>query len=141
MAAATAFTGARADRTFTIDEFTGFVANLPIPYFRAQNKMMICNLAPWAALLSVTDTNGQPIFNADMNINEMTLPKFGLKVALEPGAESHNTAGHYPFIVGDLSCHAVRYAGPVRIAFSDEYGFSKDPVSYTHLTLPTIPLV
>ena len=128
-AAATAFTGARNARTFTIDTFTNFLTNLNIEYFRSPNLRLIVGLAAWGNLLSVTDTNGQPIFNADMSVREMSLPKFGLMVELEPAAETV-AAGNYPFVIADLSCHAVRYAGGVRIDFSTEYGWQKDLLSY-----------
>ena len=128
-AAATAFAGARNARTFTFDTFTNFITMLPIEYFRSPNLRLITNIQPWGNLLSVTDTNGQPLFNPDMSVGEMTLPKFGLRVNLEPAGESV-AANNYPFVIADLSCHAVRYGGGVRIDFSSEYGWQKDLLSY-----------
>ena len=129
VAAATAFTGARNARTFGIDQFTNFLTSLSIPYFKSPNLRLITGIAAWGNLLSVTDTNGQPIFNANMNVKDMTLPKFGLSVSLDQNMESV-AQNNYPFVIGDLNGHAVRYAGGVRIDFSSEFGWRKDLLSY-----------
>ena len=127
VSAANAFTGTNL---FKWGSFVGFITALPIPYFKAAGKYLITGLPAWGNLLSVTDTNGQQIFNPEMNVNQLSLPKFGLNVILDQNIDQNIAANSYPFIIGDLDGHAVRYAGGARVDFTDQLDWKKDLLSY-----------
>ena len=127
VSAANAFTGTNL---FKWGSFVSFITALPIPYFKAMGKYLITGLPAWGNLLSVTDTNGQQIFNPEMNVNQLSLPKFGLNVILDQNIDQNIAANSYPFIIGDLDGHAVRYAGGARVDFTDQLDWKKDLLSY-----------
>ena len=124
LAAASAFAG--NSPTFTYTHLLGFLTSLSDAYWKSISKRMVYDLSFEQHIKSMLDGNKRPYF--EYNSKEL-FP--GITILIDPGMPAFSaTAATTPLLYGDLAGHVVRMAGAPRLAFSDEYGFDTDHMSY-----------
>ena len=127
-----------AGNLFGLDDYMRFITTMPQEYFLSRNRVLLMQLAIFGGLISIVDTQGQPIF-----LNAMSGGTFGPgalsrgfpnlfpEIILDQNMDDDSATGKYPFAHVDLDGQAVRWGGGgVRIEFTDQLDWTKDLLSF-----------